>query len=56
MIVKLTYTTVDLFVVGSNPTGFREFFSFSVWAHFPSRAIALEGIIWDIYTYKLQAV
>ena len=30
-------------VVGSNPTGVRNFFSFSVWAHFLSRAIAQKG-------------
>ena len=36
-------------VVGSNPTGVRDFFSFLVWAHFLSRA-STQGIVWNIHT------
>ena len=39
-------------VVGSNPTGVRDFFSFSVWAHFLSRAIA-QKVLFGIFIRAL---
>ena len=39
--------------MGSNPTGVRDFFSFSVWAHFLSRAIA-QKVLFRIFTLNFN--
>ena len=43
-------------VVDLNPTGVRDFFSFSVWVHFLSRANAQKvsvGILYSTSTYHI---
>ena len=39
--------------MGSNPTGIKDFFSFSVWAHFLSRAIA-QKVLFGIFAQNFN--